>query len=109
MASSGETDRRRITLFSVLFGLLVIPQFIRDPLTATGMLLGTGILAGTIAVVVFRFRRILDEAMPEGLIRHRSTSVRAMTQLARVYGLYLAGFFTFIALLLLFQAFGYLI
>lgn len=109
VCNSDASVRQRIPLFLVILAASAVPLFARDPRTATAMLIGTGIVVGIIALVIIRFRRYLDNVIPLGWIGHRSRTVRAMTRVARAYGLYLVGFCTFIALLLLFQALDHLV
>jgi hypothetical protein len=65
------------------------------------------ILVGIIFVAVIGVGRYLDSVIPSRLTEHRSTTVRAVTR--RTYGLYLVGFYTLIAMLVLFQAVDHLI
>ena len=104
MRRSLENSRDRLPMFFVMFAVSATPLFINDPLGTTAMVIGTGIVVGTIVVVVMRFRDVTADWIPSRWLEHPSTTVRVATRAVRAYGSYLAGFYTLIAFLLLFQA-----
>ncbi|MFV2000726.1 MAG: hypothetical protein ACC654_10230 [Acidimicrobiia bacterium] len=109
MRRSIENPRDRIRMFLVIFAMFMAPLIISDPLGTIARLLGTAIIIGTIVVVVKRFRQFTENRIPSRWLEHRSTTVRVATRAVRAYGTYLVGFYTLIAVLLLFQAIGHFI
>ena len=107
MRRSIESPRDRLSLFLVIFAMFLVPLIISDPLGTIARLLGTAIAVGTIVVVVKRFREFTASRIPSRWLEHRSATVRVATRAVRAYGTYLVGFYTLIAVLLLFQVIGH--
>ena len=107
MHRSIEFPRDRLPMFLVIFAIFMTPLFISDPLGTFARFLGTVIVVGTVVVVVKRFRLFTKNRIPSSWLEHRSKTVRVATRAVRGYGTYLVGFYTLIAVLLLFQAIGH--
>ncbi|MDK1009732.1 MAG: hypothetical protein QGM48_01385, partial [Actinomycetota bacterium] len=65
------------------------------------------IVVATIVVVFKRIGLFTENRIPSRWLEHRSKTVRVATRAVRGYGTYLVGFYTLIAVLLLFQAIGH--
>ena len=104
-----ENPRDRIWMFLVIFAMFMVPLLISDPLGTVARLLGLAIVVVTIVAVVKRFREFTENRIPSRWLEHRSTTVRVATRAVRDYGAYLVGFYTLIAVLLLFPTIGHFI
>ncbi len=109
MRRSIENSRDRLPMFLAIFAMFMVPLFISDPLGTVARLLGLAIVVVTIVIVVKRFREFTENRIPSRWLEHRSTTIRVATRAVRAYGTYLVGFYTLIAVLLLFQAIGHFI
>jgi hypothetical protein len=102
-----ENSRDHLPMFLAIFVMFMAPLIISDPLGTFARLLGTVIVVGTVVVVVKRFRLFTKNRVPSSWLEHRSKTVRVGTRAVRAYGTYLVGFYTLIAMLLLFQVLGH--
>jgi hypothetical protein len=91
----------------MIFMLLILPAAIRDPLESVVALAGVAVTAAAVVVVVNMFRRHALGRVPARFTESSSRMVRAATRAASSYATLLVGFYTVIAVLLLFGAIGH--
>jgi len=107
MLGSIKIPRDRLPVFFAVFAVFMAPLFISDPFGTIGRLLGLAVIVATVVAAVKKYRGLVADRIPSRWLEHRSTTVRVATRAFRAYGAYLVGFYTLIAVLLLFQAIGH--
>jgi hypothetical protein len=103
----GSATRWRVGL--LVFGMLLVPGIVQDPLRSVLTLVGVAVVAGTVVLFVNRFWRYSAKRLPTRLVGSHSAPVRVATQATRVLATYLVGFYSVIALLLLFTVVNHLL
>jgi hypothetical protein len=97
----------QVWLGSVIFAILIAPAVIRDPLTALGAFVGVGIAIVAVSVTVRAFRRHAVSRVSARFTESPSTPIRIATKAVTGYATYVVGFWTVVAVVLLFQVIGH--
>ena len=106
-STTGSPTRWQVGL--LVFGMLLVPGIVRDPLRSVLTLIGVAVVAGTVVLVVNRFWRYSAKRLPTRLVGSPSAPVRVATQATRVLATYLVAFYSVIALLVLFTVVNHLL
>jgi hypothetical protein len=87
--------------------MMMVPLFVENPAYAVVAFAGIGITIVAVVAVVRRFRRYAVDRVPARFIESPKTTVRMATRAATTYATFLVGFYTVVAVLLLFTVVGH--
>jgi hypothetical protein len=87
--------------------ILIAPAIIRDPVLAIGSFAGVGIVIAAVSVTVRAFRRRALSRVPARFTESPSKTVRVATKAVTGYATYVVGFYTVVAVLVVFTVIGH--
>ena len=106
MRRSSRDPKARVGLGVAVFVVGMTPVFIREPLDSLVYTLGTAIAIGAVLIAVRRFRDYSGQRIPGRFADSDIPSIRVVTRAVSGYATGLVGFYTLIAVLVLFSALG---
>lgn len=107
MTASNPERARRNQRGLLVLGMMMVPLFVENPAYTVVAFAGIGITIVAVVAVVRRFQRYAVDRVPARFVDSPSTTVRVATRAATTYATYLVGFYTVVAVLLVFTVVGH--
>ncbi len=109
MTASNPVRTSRNQRGLLIFGMMMVPTFVANPAYTVVAFAGIGITIVAVVAVGRRFRRYAVDRVPARFVESPKTTVRMATRATTTYATVLDGFYTVVAVLLLFTVVGHIL